>query len=130
MAKNLEVENPETMNCAEGKATSRTPKETSTASRNPFLPRNSVLRSSSIISGPAAQLQPLHSGVIAKGRTSRFVEKISSDEDLESLVKNTRAAKTFDEMPLPPGKVRSATACEEQTRAEEAECWFRRCGPM
>ncbi|TGO78482.1 hypothetical protein BELL_0065g00200 [Botrytis elliptica] len=130
MAKYLGVDFPETMNRAEGKAAERTPKNTSTAPRNPCLPRNTMLRSSSIISGPAAQPQTFHSGVIAKGQTSRFVEEISSDEDLKCLVKSMGAAKTFDEMPLPPGKVRSATACEEQTKAEEAECWFRRCGLM
>lgn len=49
------------------------------------------------------------------------MEEISSDEDLKSLVKNMGAAKTFDEMPLLPGKVRSATACEEQTKVS-ASC--------
>ncbi|TGO48583.1 hypothetical protein BCON_0236g00110 [Botryotinia convoluta] len=131
MAEDSEPRYSETTNRADGKATERTSrKKTSTAPQNPCRGRNPMLRNSSIIFGPVAQPQTFHPGMIAKGRTSRFVEELSSDEDLQSLVKNTGAAKTFDEMPLPPGKVRSATACEEQTKAEEAECWFRRCGLM
>ncbi|TGO34601.1 hypothetical protein BHYA_0190g00190 [Botrytis hyacinthi] len=130
MAEDLEPNYSETTKRVDENATERTSRRTSTAPWSPCRGRNTMLRDSSIISRPVAQPQTFYSRMIAKGRTSRFVEEISSDEDLQSLVKNMGAAKTFDEMPLPPGKVRSATACEEQTKIEEAECWFRRCGLM
>ncbi|KAF5869370.1 uncharacterized protein Bfra_011176ia [Botrytis fragariae] len=130
MAEDLKPRYSETTKWADEKSIERNPRRKSTALRSPCRGRNTMLRNSSIISGSAAQPQTFHSGMIAKGRTSRFVEELSSDENLPSLVKNTGAAKTFDEMPLPPGKVRSATACEEQTKVEEAECWFRKCGLM
>ncbi|TEY69460.1 hypothetical protein BOTCAL_0116g00080 [Botryotinia calthae] len=128
MTKDLKARYPETTKRADGKVTEWNHPKTSTASRNRCLGRSPVLRNSSIITCPAAQPQTFHSEIIAKGLTSRFVEDFSSYEDLQSVVKNTGAAKTFDEMPLPPGKVRSATAYEEQTKTEEAKCWFRSCG--
>ncbi|TGO28205.1 hypothetical protein BPAE_0031g00720 [Botrytis paeoniae] len=124
MAKDLEPKYSETTKRADAKATERNPKRTSTAPRSPCRGRNLMLRNSSIISGPAAQPQTFHLGMIAKGQTSRFVEELSSDEDLQSLMKNTGAAKTFDEMPLPPGKVRSATACEEQTKEQYIQQYY------
>ncbi|KAF7940878.1 uncharacterized protein EAE97_007063 [Botrytis byssoidea] len=126
MAEDLEPNYSETKKRVDENVTERTSRRTSTAQWGSCRGRNIMLRDSSIISGPVAQPQIFHSRMVAKGRTSKFVEEISSDEDLQSVVKNMGAAKTFDEMPLPPGKVRSATACEEQTKAEEAECWFRR----
>lgn len=127
MTKDLEARCPETTKRADGKVTERNPPKTSTPSRNRCLGRSPMLRNSSIITCPEAQPQTFHSEVIAKGLTSRFVEEFSSDEGLQSVVKNTGAAKTFDEMPLPPGKVRSATAYEEQTKVRDIfEAYFRR----
>ncbi|TGO07469.1 hypothetical protein BTUL_0274g00110 [Botrytis tulipae] len=127
MAEDLEPKYSETTKRGDENATERTSRRTSTALWSPCRGRNTMLRDSSIISGQVAQPQTFHSRMIAKGRTSRFVEKISSDEDLQSVVKNMGAAKTFDEMPLPPGKVRSATACEEQTKVSDFyEADFRR----
>lgn len=127
MTKNMEARYPETTKREDGKVTERNPPKTSTPSRNRCLSRVPVLRNPSIITCPAAQPQTFHSGMIAKGLTSRFVEDFSSNEDLQSVVKNTGAAKTFDEMLLPPGKVRSATAYEEQTQVRDLfEAYFRR----
>lgn len=127
MTKNMEARYPETTKRGYGKLTERNPPKTSTPSRNRCLSRVPVLRNPSIITCPAAQPQTFHSEVIAKGLTSRFVEDFSRNEDLQSVVKNTGAAKTFDEMLLPPGKVRSATAYEEQTQVRDLlEAYFRR----